>query len=401
MLPTLKNLTEALPEDQALIEGWTTNIINALKGQPNGLAPLDVNGIVPSANLPSVSLTWGSITGTLSDQTDLITALGAKASTDSPAFSGVPTAPNAIAGTNSIQLATTAFVKQAFENTGLIWTPNAPTQTQGDNSTKVANTAYVDLAILNSEYTTAYTLLVPSLLASFSTLAQGTYPKGLQISSDGTKIYTSFSDDDYIRQYTLSTPFDLSTASLSFSKAMAGYDNICLSFTFSPDGTKLYYFGSQYNRVFQFTLTTAWDLSTAVYDSKTYTTTINYGTALAITPNGTKMYLWDGSTIQVLTLSTAWDLATATLTSTTSPSVLGTSIYDLHFIPDGSRVFVANSTTITQYELSIPFDIDSATKVRTLTTPDTNHVGVSMSPNGEYFYASGTSSDKIYQYILI
>lgn len=90
-----KNLTDALPQDKALLDSWTIALINARflaeKGLANGVAPLGADGLVPSANLPNISLTWGSITGVLSDQTDLLTALGAKASLASPAFTGTPT----------------------------------------------------------------------------------------------------------------------------------------------------------------------------------------------------------------------------------------------------------------------------------------------------------------------
>lgn len=54
--------------------------------------------------------TWGSITGTLSDQTDLQAALNLKADLASPTFTGTPAAPTASVGTNTTQLATTAFV---------------------------------------------------------------------------------------------------------------------------------------------------------------------------------------------------------------------------------------------------------------------------------------------------
>lgn len=56
------------------------------------------------------SSAWGGITGTLSDQTDLQTALNLKANLASPTFTGVPAAPTATLGTNTTQLATTAFV---------------------------------------------------------------------------------------------------------------------------------------------------------------------------------------------------------------------------------------------------------------------------------------------------
>jgi hypothetical protein len=61
----------------------------------------------------SVGGTWGSITGTLSAQTDLQAALDLKATLASPTFTGTPAAPTAAALTNTTQLATTAFVTAA------------------------------------------------------------------------------------------------------------------------------------------------------------------------------------------------------------------------------------------------------------------------------------------------
>ncbi|HTB63876.1 MAG TPA: hypothetical protein VK737_09825 [Opitutales bacterium] len=59
--------------------------------------------------------TWGSITGTLSSQSDLNTALSAKASLASPALTGTPTAPTVGTATDSTtKIATTAFVQAAL-----------------------------------------------------------------------------------------------------------------------------------------------------------------------------------------------------------------------------------------------------------------------------------------------
>ena len=62
---------------------------------------------------------WGAITGTLSAQTDLQNALNLKATLASPTFTGVPAAPTAVPGTNTTQLATTAFVAAAGAASGI------------------------------------------------------------------------------------------------------------------------------------------------------------------------------------------------------------------------------------------------------------------------------------------
>jgi len=58
----------------------------------------------------------------------------------SPAFSGIPTAPTAAAGTSTTQLATTAFVTSSPTFTGV---PIAPTAAAGTSTTQLATTAFV------------------------------------------------------------------------------------------------------------------------------------------------------------------------------------------------------------------------------------------------------------------
>lgn len=58
---------------------------------------------------------WGSIEGTLSDQTDITNALSTKAPLLSPSFTGIPTVPTASEGTNTNQVASTKFVNTAIE----------------------------------------------------------------------------------------------------------------------------------------------------------------------------------------------------------------------------------------------------------------------------------------------
>ena len=85
------DLVAALAQKAALVHGHAesdiTGLIAALaakenianKGQPNGYAPLDTSGKVPSTNLPASSAAnWGMITGNLGDQADLGAALTGK-----------------------------------------------------------------------------------------------------------------------------------------------------------------------------------------------------------------------------------------------------------------------------------------------------------------------------------
>jgi|GEM_PF-7097479 len=86
------------------------SFLGTIDNEPTGAGTskitLRINGVEQSI----ASVAWGSITGTLSSQSDLNTALGLKAPLASPALTGTPTAPTATVGTNTTQLATTAFV---------------------------------------------------------------------------------------------------------------------------------------------------------------------------------------------------------------------------------------------------------------------------------------------------
>lgn len=108
-------------------------------------------GLVRGDTGSGTSWAWGDGTGTLSAQTDLQTALDAKAPLSSPTFLGNPQAPTPAPGDNDVSIATTGFVQTALagllNNAALTGAPTAPTPTAGDNDTSVATTAFVHTAV--------------------------------------------------------------------------------------------------------------------------------------------------------------------------------------------------------------------------------------------------------------
>lgn len=79
--------------------------------------------------------------------------LALKADLASPTFTGTPAAPTATAGTNTTQVATTAFVtaavapKAPLASPALTGTPTAPTAAAGTNTTQIATTEFVGAAV--------------------------------------------------------------------------------------------------------------------------------------------------------------------------------------------------------------------------------------------------------------
>lgn len=69
---------------------------------------------IPNYAVSGGSLSWGSISGSLPDQGDLISALNLKANLASPDLTGHPTAPTQAANSNNSELANTYYVDRAL-----------------------------------------------------------------------------------------------------------------------------------------------------------------------------------------------------------------------------------------------------------------------------------------------
>jgi hypothetical protein len=79
------------------------------------------------------------------------TAFPTKADAANAALTGTPTAPTASAGTNTTQIATTAFVTGAgfapLASPTFTGTPEAPTASAGTDTTQIATTAFTTDAV--------------------------------------------------------------------------------------------------------------------------------------------------------------------------------------------------------------------------------------------------------------
>jgi sugar lactone lactonase YvrE len=184
---------------------------------------------------------------------------------------------------------------------------------------------------------------------SFSVAGQDAFPNGLAFNTDGTKMFVL---GTIVHQYTLTTGFDVSTAS---------YDNVNFNvsaqdaafpqgITFNSDGTKMFMVGSGSDSVHQYTLTTGFDVSTASYDSVSFSVAAQDAspTGLAFSSDGTKMYFVGRNSDRVYsyTLSSGYDISTAVYDSV-SFSVAGQETFPtgLAFNSDGDKMYVVGIST--------------------------------------------------------
>src|SRR3989338_5642366 len=186
----------------------------------------------------------------------------------------------------------------------------------------IATTAYADPAWTLSSTTYA------SIQKTVEAKTQGAFFK-----SDGTVLYVAAGDGSpFVRQYPLTTAWNLSTlgattGSFSLSGSSAYWPQ---GLFFSSDGTRMYV-ASDYSadKVFQYTLSSAWDITTATYDNVNVSIfslfSVYDTTGIFFKDDGTKLLFvgknGSGSAIVgEVALTNAWDLSATGATDTLSIS---------------------------------------------------------------------------------
>lgn len=244
---------------------------------------------------------------------------------------------------------------------------------------------------------------------SLSVTSQATLPIGSAIKSDGTNYYIIDNVTDNVFQYDLSTAWDISTAtysSKSFSVSSQTTSPVALAI--SADGTKMY--TGNTGTVYQYTLSTPWDISTASYASKSYTNGTNHTNLRGIffKPDGTKVYIGDiGGTpkdVFQYSLSTAWDISTASYDSKTLVVTATVGEFgEFDFNSDGTKLFFQSldNDAVYQYSLSTAYDISTGVydSVSFSTgSQDATSRGFVFGNSGTKFYLVGGTNKTIYQY---
>jgi len=244
---------------------------------------------------------------------------------------------------------------------------------------------------------------------SFSVASQDTVPQQILFNPSGTKMYILGSDTDTVYEYDLSTAFDITTASYQRSKSVTSEDIFPTGLAFNSDGTKMYITGNANDSVFQYSLSTAYDVSTASYDSVSFSVnsqdTQPYG--LAFNTDGTKMFVCGdaGDDVNEYALSTGFDISTASYTQNFSVASQETGVRHVSFKPDGTRMYIVGSASddVNEYELTTAFDVSTASFLRAfaMNTEDGRTNGITFNADGTKMFMVGQNEDKVHQYSTV
>lgn len=238
-------------------------------------------------------------------------------------------------------------------------------------------------------------------------------PNAHCFSTDGTKMYVLCNakvsgNSGEIFQYTLSTPWDVSTATYATKTYVA--DINAAAMWFKPDGTRFYVAeDGGGTSVIQYNLGTAWDLATASAPgiSFNFSATGSRGCGLQFKPDGLKMYIWDWGTYEIneYTLGTAWDLTTVTFTNTFDLPTFTTAGF-IH--PDGTKMYLsisANSGSVMEYTFGTAWNVTTLVDTgRIFNQSGTVYFGighaVDTANNILYFYIGTQDTESVYQYSI-
>ena len=147
--------------------------------------------------------------------------------------------------------------------------------------------------------------------------AQDNQPTSVFLKPNGLELYVTGLDNSSIYQYTLSTAWSLASATYTRTFSVSAVDTIPVGLFFKSDGTKMYLVGQQNADVYQYNLGTAWNISTATYlQTLSLATSAKTPTAITFSDDGSILYITDSKydSIVKFTLSTAWDISTAVYT---------------------------------------------------------------------------------------
>ncbi len=214
---------------------------------------------------------------------------------------------------------------------------------------------------------TAFDISTAGSATSYNATGQDNDPRDVTFKTDGTKMYITASQNNKIYQYSLSSAFDVTSASYD-SKSVSAAVGYAYSTQFKSDGTKMYVAESSSGTYYivEYTLSTPWDVSTASYTSNSFNVSSqsNALTGLFLRPDGTEIFGASQNDRKILqyNFGTAFDVSTLSYSNTSlnvSTQVGGSnSIKGVMFSSDGDKMYVGGvfaTDTIYQYSTTSAF----------------------------------------------
>lgn len=187
-------------------------------------------------------------------------------------------------------------------------------------------------------------------------------PGGICFSPDGLKLFLSVTGVyDNVLQYSLTTPWDIKTASLLYTSiSLTPWENSISDIFIDPLGNYLYIIGYSSDKIHRMTMSTSWDISTL---STSGVQEISSGDptprGVFLSEDGHNIYIIrDGQNdIVQFKLGTAWDLTTiGSLVYELEVNIYDNSPQSFYWDSRGALFFFtgASGDTVEKFEIPKP-----------------------------------------------
>ena len=196
---------------------------------------------------------------------------------------------------------------------------------------------------------TASFLQKKSVVASDPFYGSIASPADLYIREDGLKVFIlNKSTSALLLPWTFATAWDVSTLTWDGTRAVLPND-IALGVHFKDDGTSFYVCFENGNLIRQYDMSTAWDITTASAGSTfDHSANVDQPSSIRFNSDGTQMFLLSSNELVYgYDLSSAWDISTASYTQVSPSGVFSgrdTSGQGLTFSGDGAYMYFIGET---------------------------------------------------------
>ncbi len=205
-------------------------------------------------------------------------------------------------------------------------------------------------------------------------------PTQVVFNNDGTKMFiVNHAGRKTVDYWSLSTAFDVSTATFDGAYSLVGKEQRANSIAFNNDGTRMFIAGvgnDSQVRIHEFSLDTAFDLSSGVTQLNTedLISFHNHIDGVTFNYDGTKMYTINGTEdlMSQFKLTTPYDVSTLSLEGTYDVSSLTNNSREVVFSNDGSKMFILDDldNKIHEFNLSCNWSIIDGACDDPITTSD-------------------------------
>ncbi len=270
----------------------------------------------------------------------------------------------------------------------------------------------------------AFAFTDPNHIDDFDVSGVETIPTTVKFSPDGKTMFIIGVGSDTLRQYSLSTAFDLSSSPTQVKeKDLSTIEGAPQDIEFNSDGTIVYVIGTENNSIDQWTLSSPYDIGSLEVASSKNENIGGDPRGLKFSNDGKKLFVVhhlgasESTTGRVdeFTLTTPYDINTIIKTNELTLSfAAGGRRQGINFSSDGYKLFITNSAVhhltplssrnlIREFSLNSPFNISNATNNGDFQPNYITNIrltGLTFNNDGSKMFHTDFTNNDIHEYTL-